>query len=142
MKNTIAVFFLFLLPYLAQGQQSASAVEALEHRWMQALTTQDTIFLQKYYHPRLVYTHSSGIVDDKTTWMNNFKKGTLKYLKLEPQSMRVDLYPKMAIATYGASFSVLNNGSPLDFDARVIHVYVHEKEGWKLVAHQTTRLAK
>jgi ketosteroid isomerase-like protein len=142
MKQLLPLFLLFLLPYLAQSQVTPAAVEALENRWTQALITMDTIFLNQYYHPQLVYTHSGGTVDDKTSWMSSFKKGTLKYIKLEPKSMRVDIYGKTAIATYLAYFSVQNNGSPLEFDARVIHVLVHDRTGWRLVAHQTTRLPK
>jgi hypothetical protein len=36
---------------------------------------------------------------------------------------------------------VLARGNKLDMDARYLHVYVEQPDGWKLVAHESTKIA-
>lgn len=128
----------------AAPQKAASGVEAavlkLEQDWVEALVKADTPKLEQLYADTLVYTHSSGAVDDKAKYLANLKAGGTKYLSIDRDDIKVSLYGDTAIVTCHALIKLKASGVDRTVDARMIHVYAKLKGRWQMVAHQTTKL--
>jgi len=150
MEMKKSLFALALLAWtvfaaLAQEKTTATpltkAVLGLEQQWEDALTKSDVAALDKLYDETLVYTHSNGKVDTKTSYLAAIKSGAVKYESMKREDIKVSLYGHTAVVTCHWAVHVLARGNKIDMDARYLHVYVEQPEGWKLVAHESTKVA-
>jgi uncharacterized protein (TIGR02246 family) len=132
-----AVCLLLPLPAVAQSAAEA-AILKLEQQWVDAVVKADTAMLDKLYTDDMLYTHSSGTVDTKASYIDSLKTSKAKYTSIERDEIRVRLYGATAIVTCRSVIKVNNNTIP----ARYIHVYVKQKGVWRMAAHQTTRLTQ
>ena len=149
MKRTLMLAVVLLsvsLPAFAQDKKASNGVEQavlkLEQQWEDALLKSDVATLEKIYDDSLTYTHSSGAVDNKSAYVGNIKSGATKYESMKRDDIKVSVYDDTALVTCHWEVHVLNRGNKLDINARYIHVYVKKKDGWKMVAHQSTRIAQ
>ncbi len=140
MKRFFLCAVVFLLLPLAAAAQNAGeqAILKLEQQWVDALVKADTAVLEKLYTDDLIYTHSSGTVDSKASYIDSLKTGKSKYESIERDDVKVRLYGDTAIVTCRSVIKVNKN----TINARYIHVYVKQKGVWRMAAHQTTRLAQ
>ena len=130
---------------LAQEKHTASPLNEtvlnLEQKWEDALTKSDVAALEKLYDENLVYTHSNGKVDTKTSYITSIKTGAVKYESMKRDDIKVSVYGHTAVVTCHWVVHVVARGNKNDLDARYLHVYVEQPDGWKLVAHESTKVA-
>jgi ketosteroid isomerase-like protein len=113
----------------------------LEQRWEDALVHSDVAALEKLYDDGIVYTHSNGKVDTKASYINAIKTGATKYESMKRDDIKVSVYgTTTALVTCHWQVKVGAPGNPSALNARYLHVYVQQKDGWKLVAHESTRI--
>src|SRR5947207_14980942 len=85
MKKSLFAFALLAWAVFALAQEKHTAspltetVLGLEQQWEDALTKSDVAALDKLYDETLVYTHSNGKVDTKTSYLAAIKAGAVKY---------------------------------------------------------------
>lgn len=115
---------------------TAPMVTNLEQQWEDALTKSDSNALEKLYDSTLIYTHSNGKVDTKSSYISAIRAGTIKYEWMKRDEIRVNLYNQSAVVA--CHWQVRVNG--VTMNARYLHVYVQTPDGWKLVAHESTRI--
>ena len=76
------VFASVSLPAFAQDKKASNGVEQallkLEQQWEDALLKSDVAALEKLYDDGLIYTHSSGSVDNKSVYIGNIRSGVTK----------------------------------------------------------------
>ncbi|HKQ79513.1 MAG TPA: nuclear transport factor 2 family protein [Blastocatellia bacterium] len=142
----VVVFALVSLPAFAQEKKVSNGVEQavlkLEQQWEDALLKSDVAALEKIYDDSLVYTHSTGGVDNKAVYVGNIKSGATKYESMKRDDIKVSVYGNTALVTCHWEVHVMARGNKIDTNARYIHVYVRQKDGWKMVAHQSTRIVQ
>ena len=133
------------LPAFAQDKKVSNSVEQavlkLEQQWEDALLKSDVAALERIYDDSLIYTHSSGAVDNKSVYVGNIKSGATKYESMKRDDIKVSVYDDTLVTCHW-EVHVLNKGNKIDTNARYIHVYVKRKDGWKMVAHQATRITQ
>ncbi len=115
-------------------------VAQAEKAWASAVTKGDFASLDKLLASDLIYTHSSGLVEDRATYFGNLKSGALKYEGLNEEGVTVKAYGNAAIVHAKAKMNGINAGQPFNVSAVLIHVWVKQGGSWKLAAHQATRL--
>ncbi len=149
MKRTLLLAVVFAsvsLVAFAQEKKASNGVEQavlkLEQQWEDALLKSDVAALEKIYDDSLIYTHSSGGVDNKSVYVGNIKSGVTKYQSMKRDDIKVNVYGNTALVTCHWEVHVLARGNKIDTNARYLHVYVKQKDGWKMVAHQSTRIAQ
>jgi ketosteroid isomerase-like protein len=123
--------------------QDAAKLEAevkdAENAWIKAVTSNNQSALGNLLSPRLVYTHSTGIVEGKPEYLkavDTFQK----YTTIHHQNMRVNVYGNAAVVNTKTRMVGSTRGTPFDNQLLMIHVWVKEGGNWQLAAHQTTRL--
>src|SRR5262245_815306 len=149
MKRTLLLAVVFAsvsLPAFAQEKKASNSVEQtvlkLEQQWEDALLKSDAAALDKLYDESMVYTHSSGAVDNKSAYVGNIKSGATKYESMKRDDIKVSVYGDTALVTCHWEVHVLARGGKIDTNARYLHVYVKQKDDWKMVAHQATRITQ
>jgi ketosteroid isomerase-like protein len=141
-----AVFASVSLPAFSQEKKSSNGVEQavlkLEQEWEDALIKSDVAALERIYDDNLIYTHSNGSVDNKSSYVGKIKSGAAKYQAMKRDDIKVSVYGNSAVVTCHWDVHVLAGENKIDTNARYLHVYVKQKDGWKMVAHQATLIAK
>ena len=153
MKNIILYTLLLAICQLSMAQnpidkkQSAakSEVEALERQRFEALVKKDYVFLEKIFADDLLYVHSSGKTDNKTTYITSVKEGKSSYDKIDVEEITVRPYNNQKAAVVNGVVNITQ--SPVEGKSNMLHlrftvVYIKNKgKGWQLVTWQSLKLA-
>ncbi len=129
----------FVTPLLGQNNLAGEVLQA-EERWISAITNQDLAALEEILSQDLIYTHSSGTVEDKSQNITAISSGSLRYDVVKYDAPVIRIYGMTAVVATKAMMSGSNKGQPFNVQLRLLHVWVQEAGKWALVAHQTTRL--
>jgi ketosteroid isomerase-like protein len=113
---------------------------ALEEERFAAMIARDFPRLQLLVHDELMYTHSSGVVDGKATWLDSMKSGRVKYRGAQCTERKVRLYGDTALITGRAQIEAEIGGEPKTLKLLFLNAWTKTPQGWKFVAWQSTPL--
>ena len=121
---------------------SISADEALraEDARYAAQTGRDFTALQQLLGDDLVYIHSSAIVDDKASYIETQRAGTVIYRTMRRSDVTVRTYGCLAIITGVGNFDVTNKGEDLSVEIRFHSVWAKRAGGIQFVSWEATRV--
>jgi ketosteroid isomerase-like protein len=114
---------------------------ALEDERFGAMLARDFARLQLLVHEDLMYTHSSGVVDGKSSWLDSMKSGRVKYKKAGCSERKVRLYGDTALVTGRAQIEAEIGGQPKTLRLLFLNAWTKSPRGWQFVAWQSTPLA-
>lgn len=134
--------FLTVAATAAAQTHGGMEIEGLEKSWVQAVLNRDVAGLDRMLAPDLIYAHASGVVDTKSSYIDKIKLGKQVYRTLEQRNMSVRLHGDAAVAHCWAHVTGVNPAGNFDDKVMMMHVWSKKPEGWKLVAHQTTKVEK
>lgn len=115
-------------------------VLAIERQRFAAQVRKDTTFLHRVLGDDLIYTHSSGIVDSKASFIASITSGRLDYREATPERLEARVFGDVAVLTGAARIRVQVKDQPLALHIRFTDVYVKRLTGWQMVAWQATKL--
>ncbi|MBL0159301.1 MAG: nuclear transport factor 2 family protein [Bryobacterales bacterium] len=115
-------------------------IRAAEKAWGAALVARDGAALEKIYTPELIYAHSTGKVETKAQYMERLKGGKQRYDSVTHESTQVVRYGDSAVAHSIARMTGRNDAGPFDDHLMILHLWVRQGGGWRLAAHQTTKI--
>jgi len=113
---------------------------ALEEERFAAMIARDFPRLQLLVHDKLMYTHSSGVVDGKATWLDSMKSGRVRYKKAQCTERKVRMYGDTALITGRAQIEAEIGGQPKTLKLLFLNAWTKTPQGWKFVAWQSTPL--
>jgi ketosteroid isomerase-like protein len=129
------------VPKIDQVPKSAEPALEADKLRRAAMIAADIEKISSLVSDDLVYTHSSGKVDDKKSFLDAIHSGALDYEKIEPRNTVVRAKGGTVVVTGLVSITVKAPDGLKSFDARFTAVHMRNKEGnWQLMAWQTTRL--
>ena len=118
----------------------ADEVKQAEQKWTAAVTSKDQAALEAFLAEELVYTHSTGLVEDKGQYLQALTSGNQKYDSIDYEAPAIQTYGSTAVVATKVVMTGLTKGQPFNNRLRLLHVWVKKGGQWNLVAHQTTRL--
>lgn len=121
------------------AQQEAEAISRIESKRYEAMTKADTGYLRFILSDDLVYTHSNGLVETKTDFIQSISSKKIVYKQIGVREQKVKLHQKTAVVTGVLHVSGSLNGKDFDIDLRYTNVYIKEKE-WRLLAWQSLKI--
>ena len=142
MLKTLLFGLLSSCALLAADAKTVEAVKSADRAWADATVKGDAAALQNLLADDLTYTHSNGETDTKKIYVDNLA-GARKYHRIEYESLDARLYANgdAALVTAVGRFETSQKGGPVNAaHLRFIHVWIHQKGRWQLVAHQSLRL--
>jgi hypothetical protein len=113
-------------------------VLAAEDRRYQALIGPDLPALEKLFHERLSYAHSSGTRDTKAEYLEKIESGYYDYARIDHPVERVDLVGDTAVVVGRMTADLTVRGTPKTLDVLALAVWTKVTGDWQLIAYAST----
>ena len=115
-------------------------IRAAEKAWAAAVKGRDFAALEKIFTPGLIYAHATGAIEDKEKYIGRLKSGAQRYDSITHESTKVVIYGDSAVAHSIMRMIGGNAAGPFNDHVMMIHFWVKQGGGWRLTAHQTTKI--
>jgi ketosteroid isomerase-like protein len=141
-KKLVVFFSSFLMianTTIAQTKDEkaiATAVESLR----KAMIDGDKATLEKLASEKLSYGHSSGLVENKTEFVDKIATGKSDFVTIELSEQTISVSGKTAVVRHLFNATTNDGGKPGAVKIKILLVWQKEKGGWKLLARQAVRL--
>lgn len=139
-KNMKKLMLFLSVAFLGQVATAQSDIEALERQRFEAQVKKDYAFLEKVLADDLLYTHSSGKTDTKTSYIQSIREGKSVYDKVEVEEISVRTYHKKTAVVNGQILISNANSEPARLRYAVVYVK-NKKHGWQLVMWQSLKMS-
>ena len=114
-----------------------SSLLELENERYAAMLRADTAALERLLHRDLLYMHSSGVADTKSSYLEGLQSGIWRYKHIERVDQSIVLQDYTALVFNRLLISILVRDVPKELDNRALAVWVREREGWQLLGLQS-----
>jgi len=105
-----------------------------------AQTGRDFSALEQLIGEDLVYIHSSAIVDNKASYIETQRAGTVIYRIMKRSDVSVRTYGCLAIITGLANFDVTNKGQDISVELRFHSIWAKRTGAIQFVSWEATRV--
>ena len=122
------------------GTITAEEALSAEDARIKAQAATDVAAMEKLFGADLVYHHSSAAADNKASYIESMRSGTVKYRALRRSDVKVRTYGCLAIITGSAVVDVTNKGEDISLPLRFHSVWVKRPQGVQFVSWQSTRV--
>ena len=143
MKKTIAALLLGCLLISANSFAQSSdekAVAARVEALRKAMIAADKMALEDLAADKLSYGHSSGLVENKAAFVDQFVTGKSVFKTITLSDQTIKMAGKVAIVRHHLTGDTNNKNVPGKADIIILHVWQKQKGKWKLLARQGTRI--
>jgi len=142
MKISFFFFFLFIASTtLIQAQDKAERdVEAIVGTFNKVMVSPDEKILDELVSDQLSYGHSSGLVQDKATFIDDLVNGPFDFLTADVSEQTITVSGNVAVVRHIFASSFKNKGVPGNLKIGIMMVWHKEKGKWKLLARQAFKL--
>ncbi|MEJ1242437.1 nuclear transport factor 2 family protein [Chryseolinea sp. T2] len=142
MKTILTLFACLLVINTTMNAQSKDEKEvlAIVESFRQAMMNADRATLEKIAAPELVYVHSSGLLEDKASFVNNIANRKFEFKKIEYPDVTVKITGPNAVVRHKITGDTANDGVPATVNIGVLLVFQKQKGEWKLIARQAYKL--
>ena len=129
----------FAVDAQSAGNQKLISMEKMRY---EALTKQDTTTLSRLLAEDLVYIHTNGVVDNKSSLLKNIASGAIVYLFILPEKSiaRIEGNFGWVYGTANIRFKVASINMTIDQYISFFDFYRFIHEQWQLVACQNARV--
>jgi ketosteroid isomerase-like protein len=140
MRTILLFLILVASAFLANAASDEQQIKDSEKAWAAAVVAKDFSTLDRMLTPDLIYAHSTGVIDDKTTYLAKMRAGKQVYAGIEHKSTTVRMHGDSAVAHSQIRMHGTNADGPFDDRVMAMHLWVKSDGKWLLAAHQTTKL--
>lgn len=146
MKYALVFLVFCALQVYAQQKKTPSSPEEirkfiveLNQRIDQAVVDQDTAQLLQFYGDDFVFTHGTGTVDSKKSWIGSVRKmKESRFISRQHDSTQVELHGDVALLTGTLSVAKETPSSVNRYALRYVRLYAYRDKRWQLISHRTT----
>lgn len=122
------------------SESRIAAVLAAASMRRRALVDQDIDAIGKILAEDLTYTHTGGNTEDYNLHISLLKT-KMRYIEIDDRDLNVRVYGPAAILTGVSTVTgQMADADPVTFSCRILQVWVESDGGWRLAAHQGTKL--
>ena len=147
MRHTIAILFFCVVQMIAGLAQAAGCdplteaqVQAAEDARYAAQTSLDYTALERLLADDLIYIHSSAVVDNKKSYIDSMRDGSVRYLAMKRSEVQVRSFGCLAVMTGVGQFDVQLKDKPLSVELRFHSLWISREGKLQFVSWQSTRL--
>ncbi|MEK6782256.1 MAG: nuclear transport factor 2 family protein [Bacteroidota bacterium] len=119
-----------------EEKEVASAIESLR----KAMVDADKSALENLVAAELSYGHSSGTMEDKTTFVEVITSGKNDYKTFEISGQTIRIVGNIAIVRHKMMAEISNNGAATIANLGVLQIWQMQQGTWKLLARQAYKL--
>ena len=118
----------------AQEALSEAGVRALEEQRYRAMLGADLATLDRLLDEALTYTHSSGVVDSKASYLAGIRDKVWEYKNISRENERVVVRGATALVFCRLRIDLLVKGAPKKVESNALAVWVRDAGQCRLVA--------
>ena|ERR1700722_7477999 len=125
-----------------RSQESSAALLLAEAARQAALLHHDLVALEALLHEELVFTHTTGRVDSKSSWMTSRRTNVLRYVRLNPSDVKALVCGNGGVLTCLMDMAMqrVATGELIELNVRLTQAWLLSSGAWKLAAYQATRV--
>jgi hypothetical protein len=145
MKRLLALsIFLICLQTSAQKTSKGDTtvikqhIDSINRLLDRSVVAKQKAILQKHYAADFVFTHGTGLIDSKASWVTNIMDTGVHYISREHDSTLVELHNNVAIVTGTLTVQRKRPQSISIYALRYVRVYALRNKIWQLISHRTT----
>ena len=130
---------LLLLVSISSFAQLDKELDDLNRKIDQAVVDKNIEFLKKHYAEDFVFTHSTGLIDSKDSWIENIEKmGNEKFLSRAHDSTKVELHGDVAIIFGKLSVQRQGKEKISKYALHYVRVFALRQKVWQMISHKST----
>jgi len=133
----VACLFLFRVTH---AQSSVTEIETSIGNLNTAMISRDKSTLEKLTADELSYGHSTGLVQNKTEFVNDILSGPNKFTRIDIANQTVTMANDVAIVRNTSSISLTNKELPNELKIGILMIWKKQGGHWKLLARQGYKL--
>jgi hypothetical protein len=114
----------------------------LEDERCRAILAGDVAVLRRLMSNDIVYTHSSGRLDTKESFIASISSGTVRYRRIERRSLATLMRGGFACLTGAVDIDVETGGRVLNLVLRFSNVWERTPTGWHQILWQSTPIPR
>jgi ketosteroid isomerase-like protein len=139
MKYFFTLTFLIITSIFCFAQQIERELDDLNRKIDQAVVDKNIDFMKKYYADDFVFTHSTGLIDSKESWVKNIEKmGTDRFLSRAHDSTKVELHGDVAIIFGKLSVERQGKDKISKYALHYVRVFAIRNKVWQMISHKST----
>jgi hypothetical protein len=113
-------------------------VLAMDERRLKAMIAGDIGELEKLLHRDLKYTHSSGLVDSKDSYIRGVREKLWDYQSIRTSNEAVSVYGETALVHCRLQIDLEVKGTPRQVDSLALTVWIKDEGRWQVLAVHST----
>ena len=135
----LIVCFISVLSFAQPGKDSIikREVDSVNRMIDRAVVIKNMLFLEQHYAPDFVFTHGTGLIDSKKSWLKNVADTSVDYLSREHDSTLVELHGDVAILTGTLTIKRQMPAKINTYAVRYVRVFVNRNKLWQMISHRT-----
>jgi ketosteroid isomerase-like protein len=144
MNNIVQVPLLLILvagSIMANAQQDeiSKNVIALNQQIDNAVVEKNITVLQKHYADDFVFTHGTGDIDSKESWIKNIQNmpDDNRFVSRKHDSTFCEPHTDIAILTGKLSVERKSKDKVNKYSLKYVRVYALRKKVWQMISHRT-----
>jgi ketosteroid isomerase-like protein len=138
MKKVFSLLFFSVLINVTAvyAQQDSLKLVQLNQQIDDLVVKQDTKALEGLYADDFVFSHGSGKVEGKASWLKTV--GRAVYPSRQHDSVKVELHPGVAVVKGQMHIRRNDKDKVAIYHLRYIRVYALRGKQWQMISHSTT----
>ena len=135
------IFVLLLFSLISNCQaKEVKRVSDLVKVFNEALINKDSVTLDKIMLDELSYGHSSGLVQNKVSFIHRVMAGPNFFRTIDLQNQTIKIVGNMAIVRHIVTAKVINKGSPEELKFGNLLILLKSNENWKFIVRQAYKI--
>lgn len=136
--NRIYTLIVFCLLNISVKGQTSEVIKVtqLVNEFNNAIIQTDTTALNNMVHSELSYAHSSGLIQDKGTFLHGIMAGPNFFKSFDLRDQTVTIAGKNAIVRHITTAQAVNNGNRVEIIFGNLMVWQKIRGSWRLLARQ------
>lgn len=123
---------------MAPGTRALAEVLAADDARYAAMVAGDTSSLDNLLGDELIYSHSTGHLDSKKTFLESLVLGNVRYLTADRSEEQFRLIDDVALLTGYLDLRVEVSGELLELRNRFTTTWLRRHKGWQLLSWAST----
>ena len=137
--GTIA-FLLFKVFGFTQIKDEKDITDAVE-QLRTAMVNGDKAALERLTAEKLSYGHSSGVIDDKKSFIDKIVSGVSDFVTIDLTEQTISVSDDIALVRHVLNAKTNDAGKgPGEVHLRILLVWQKQKGGWRLLARQAVKI--
>jgi ketosteroid isomerase-like protein len=134
----IFVLALFI-SQLAFAQKTDADVLAANAQIDAGVVRKDIKKLELLYADDFVFTHGTGLVDSKASWLKNIQNPDMLFLSRKQDSTKVEMHDDVALTIGRLDIEREQSDKVSKYGIWYIRVFVWRGNRWQCISHRTTK---